>query len=75
MINILNMLLPIILLTAIALFPLIEDIIETAASGVLVPNATIVKPTIIVGTFRSDAMLLEPSTKISGLLIKNTPYN
>ena len=32
----------------------------------------IVKPTIIVGTFRSDAMLLESSTKISDPLIKNT---
>ena len=68
----LNKLLPITLLTAIALFPVIADVMETAASGALVPNATIVKPTIIVGIFKRDAMLLAPSTKKSDPFIKNT---
>ena len=71
-ISILNKLLPITLLTAIALLPVSEDVIETAASGALVPRATIVKPTIIVGIFRRDAILLAPSTKKSDPLIKNT---
>jgi hypothetical protein len=45
---------------------------ETAASGALVPSATIVRPTMIVGTFKIEAMLLAPSTKKSDPLIKNT---
>ncbi len=68
----LNMLLPITLLTAIALLPVMEDVMETAASGALVPSATIVNPTIIVGIFKSEAMLLAPSTKKSEPFIKNT---
>ena len=68
----LNKLLPITLLTAIALLPVREDVIETAASGALVPNATIVNPTIIVGIFNRDAILLAPSTKKSEPFIKNT---
>ena len=71
-INRLNMLLPITLLTAIALLPVMEDVMETAASGALVPSATIVNPTIIVGIFKSEAMLLAPSTKKSEPFIKNT---
>lgn len=70
-INRLNMLLPITLLTAIALLPVMEDVMETAASGALVPSATIVNPTIIVGIFKSEAMLLAPSTKKSEPFIKN----
>ena len=66
------MLLPITLLTAIALLPVIEDVMETAASGALVPNATIVSPTIIVGILKREAILLAPSTKKSDPLIKNT---
>ena len=57
-ISMLKMLLPITLLTAIALLPVMEDVMETAASGALVPSATIVNPTIIVGIFKSEAMLL-----------------
>ena len=68
----LNRLLPMTLLTAIALFPVMDDVMDTAASGALVPNATIVNPTIIVGIFKSEAMLLDPSTKKSDPLIKNT---
>jgi hypothetical protein len=68
----LNRLLPITLLTANALLPVSDDVMETAASGALVPNATIVSPTIIVGIFKIEAMLLAPSTKKSDPLIKNT---
>ena len=71
-INILNRLLPMTLLTAIALLPTSDEVIETAASGALVPNATIVNPTIIVGIFKIEAMLLAPSTKKSDPFIKNT---
>ena len=57
------MLLPTILLTAIALFPLRAAVIETAASGALVPNPTTVKPIMIAGIFKIRATLLAPSTK------------
>ncbi len=70
-IKMLNMLLPITVLTASALLPVMEDVMETAASGALVPSATIVNPTIIVGIFKSEAMLLAPSTKKSEPFIKN----
>ena len=71
-ISMLNKLLPIMLLTAIALLPVNDEVMDTAASGALVPNATMVKPTMIVGIFKRDAMLLAPSTKMSEPLIKNT---
>ena len=71
-ISMLNKLLPITLPTAMALLPVHEEVMETAASGALVPNATIVRPTIIVGIFKSEATLLAPSTKKSDPLIKNT---
>ena len=70
-ISMLKRLLPITLLTAIALLPVNDDVMETAASGALVPNATMVKPTMIVGILRCEAMLLAPSTKKSDPLIKN----
>ena len=71
-INKLNKLLPITLLTASALFPAIDEVMETAASGALVPSATMVNPTIIVGIFKIEAILLAPSTKRSDPFIKNT---
>ena len=61
--SMLNMLLPTILLIAIALLPSIAAATLTAASGALVPNATTVKPIISVGTLSTFAMLLAPSTK------------
>ena len=60
------------LLTARALLPVSDEVMETAASGALVPKATIVKPTIIVGIYKMEAILLAPSTKKSDPLIKNT---
>ena len=70
--NILKILLPITLPKDIALVPANAEVIETAASGALVPNATIVKPTIIVGIFKLYATLLAPSTNTSAPLIKST---
>lgn len=67
----LNRLLPITLLTANALFPESDEVILTAASGALVPKATIVRPTISVGIFNIDAILLDPSTKKSDPLINS----
>ena len=43
---------------------------DTAASGALVPKATIVNPTISVGIFKIVAILLDPLTKISDPFIK-----
>ena len=49
----------------ISLLPLKEAVILTAASGALVPKATIVSPIINVGIFNTFARLELPSTKIS----------
>ena len=68
----LKMLLPITFPNDIALVPANAEVIETAASGALVPNATIVKPTIMVGIFKLYATLLAPSTNTSAPLIKST---
>ena len=70
--KILKMLLPTTLPREIALVPANAEVIETAASGALVPNATMVKPTIMVGIFKLYATLLAPSTKTSAPLIKST---
>ena len=70
--RILKRLLPTIFPIAIELLPARDEAIETAASGALVPNATIVNPTIIVGIFKRYAILLDPSTNKSDPLIKNT---
>ena len=43
---------------------------DTAASGALVPKATIVNPTTSVGIFRIVAILLDPLTKMSDPFIK-----
>ena len=64
--------LPITLLRAKALLPDKDDVIETAASGALVPKATMVSPTINDGIFSMEATLLAPSTKKSDHLINNT---
>ncbi len=70
--NMLNILLPTTLPKDIALVPANAEVMDTAASGALVPNATIVKPTIIVGIFRLYATLLAPSTNTSAPFIKST---
>ena len=68
----LNMLLPTTLPKDIALVPANAEVMDTAASGALVPNATMVKPTIIVGIFKLYATLLAPSTNTSAPFIKST---
>jgi hypothetical protein len=50
---------------------LIPAIIETEASGALVPKATIVKPMIMLGIFKVFAIEELPSTKKSAPLIKS----
>ena len=50
-IKILKTLEPITLLSAISLFPVIPAVILTAASGALVPSATMVSPMTVDGTF------------------------
>ena len=70
--KILNMLLPTTLPKDIALVPANAEVMDTAASGALVPNATMVKPTIIVGIFKLYATLLAPSTNTSAPFIKST---
>lgn len=70
--KILKMLLPITLPKDIALVPANAEVMDTAASGALVPNATMVNPTIMVGIFKLYATLLAPSTNTSAPLIKST---
>ena len=70
--KILKILLPTTLPKDIALVPANAEVMETAASGALVPNATIVKPTMMVGIFKLYATLLAPSTNTSAPLIKST---
>ena len=55
--------------TAISLFPWSDDIILTASSGALVPNDTIVNPTITDGIPNFLEILEAPSTKISAPFI------
>ena len=66
------MLEPTALLTASALFPLIDAVTLTDVSGRDVPIATIVRPIIIDGTLNRLAMLELPSTKKSAPLINKT---
>ena len=54
---------PITLLSAIALLPFRAASILTAASGALVPNATIVRPITTEGTLSFLATCEAPSTK------------
>ena len=70
--KILKMLLPTTLPKDIALVPANAEVMDTAASGALVPNATMVKPTIMVGIFKLYATLLAPSTNTSAPFIKST---
>ena len=63
----LNRLLPITLLTANALFPESDEVILTAASGALVPKATIVSPITILGTRSNLAIAELPPTNQSVL--------
>ena len=70
--SMLKILLPIMLLTAMALLPVRAEAMLTAASGALVPNATIVSPIIIDGIFNLLARSLDPSTKKSAPLIRRT---
>ena len=55
--------------TAISLLPSSEEIALTASSGALVPNDTIVKPTITEGIPNFFEILDAPLTKISAPLI------
>ena len=59
----LKMLDPITLLNASSLLPERPAVILTAASGALVPIATIVRPMITEGTFNKRAMAELPITK------------
>ena len=63
---------PITLPTAISLLPAREAVVLTASSGALVPNATIVRPIIILGTLSILATDELASTKKSAPLIKST---
>ena len=72
MIKILNMLLPTTLLIAMSAFLLRAAVILTAASGALVPNATIVKPMTSCGIWNLSAIFDDPSTNLSAPLISST---
>ena len=63
---------PTTLLTASEFAPLRAELIETDASGRLVPRATTVRPMMMVGTLRSFATLDDPSTNQSAPLIRST---
>ena len=63
---------PSTLLTARSLLPRSAAVTLTESSGILVPNATTVRPMMIVGTFNIFATLELPSTKKSAPLINNT---
>ena len=63
---------PITLLIAISLLPVSADVILTAASGALVPIATIVRPITTDGTRNNRATADAPSTKKSAPLINKT---
>ena len=69
-IKILKIFEPIIFPKEISDNPLIEEEIETLASGALVPIETNVKPITNDGIFNFLAILAEPSTKKSAPLIK-----
>ena len=60
------------LLIAISLLPDRPAVMLTAASGALVPIATIVNPIIIEGTLNFFAIDEAPSTNISAPFISNT---
>ena len=68
----LRMLLPTTLLTASSALPLIPAVILMAASGALVPKATIVRPITICGMPSLPARLEEPSTNTSAPFIRST---
>ena len=68
-INVLNKFDPITLPTAISLLPFIDDITLTASSGALVPNDTIVNPTITDGIPIFFEIADAPDTKISAPFI------
>ena len=71
-ISILSMLLPTILPMVISALPFRAAEMLTAASGELVPIATIVRPITSCGMPNFAAIPEEPSTKISAPLISNT---
>ena len=58
--------------STISLLPEANACIDTANSGALVPNATIVNPINIFDTLKFSAVFDAPSTKISAPLIKST---
>ena len=66
------MLLPTTFPIEISAFPLIAALMLTAASGMDVPIATMVRPITICGILNLFAMLEAPSTKKSAPLAKNT---
>ena len=70
--SVLKMLEPTTLLIARAFSPARAELIETEASGRLVPIATMVSPMMIVGTLRVFAILDEPSTNQSAPFISIT---
>lgn len=70
MTRILLMLLPITLPKSISAFPDRCELNEIASSGAEVPNATIVKPIIIVDILKFRAKETDPSTKRSAHLIR-----
>ena len=61
---------PTTLATLISFWPAKEEVILTAASGALVPMATIVSPITIAGTLNFLAIDAEPSTNKSAPLIR-----
>ena len=68
----LKMLEPTMFPREISLFPARPALILTAASGALVPMATMVRPMITEGTFKIPAIEEEPSTNKSAPLISKT---
>jgi hypothetical protein len=69
--NKLNILDPTTFAIAISLLPFKAAVTLTAASGALVPNATIVKPIIKVGTLKILAIDEEPTTNVSAPFIRS----
>lgn len=65
-----RMLLPITLPSNISVEPLMRELIETANSGALVPNATMVRPIRSLETLKLAAMDEAPETSQSAPLIR-----
>ena len=67
-----RMLLPITVAIKTSVFPEMREANETANSGALVPNATIVKPINCLGSLKFEAAEDAPSTNQSAPLIRIT---